>query len=691
MAGSEWRDDAITSRRDDAFGRTAYADRAAELIARSHTWDSSTVFGLTGSWGSGKTSLVAMIVESLKESHPDWVIARFTPWAASDVGSLLGEFYSSLTEALPKRKGVNVRKALGKLALVSAPAATVIPYAGESVKQFMTMAGEGLVSSPSWDTSFEEATARLKDLSAPVLVIADDIDRLQSDELWTLLKVVRLLGRFPGVQYLLAYDEETLFGTLSGADDSVALGERFMEKIVQYPIAVPPLLDKQLITRLDGGLESALADAGRREVNSARLSRIVDVFRSQLATPRSIDRFLAQVRHYLPMLPPDEIDDADLIILTLLRVAFPRVFRRLPSHKKELISGRTDELKRGAAGVEFEPFAVEVLLEGMDARGAADATTLLEVLFPKLKTKSGMAYGDSDKFRMANERYFDRYISMSIPAHDVSDAQVTEALQALPQGDASPLWSLLTGDQEIALLSIGKAQEVTLSSWTEDQRLELVSLLARASREMSNEPSMIFSVLERSILWISGLLGSIEAAAPSDVLSALAPAEPATRFQIVDRAIGKMEGGVPSWLQGVSESVAEEAVDLFAENLALGDEAVEEPLGYYANVAIRYGFATQLRKRVTDLLSTGETGLADLAARMVGTRTLLGTGMDRELGDIDRETWERIAPQVDDPWYGLSRLDDVDRANLSWANRKRFVQGRLAKPNTLGDPLPVEK
>src|SRR3954451_9207562 len=71
VAGSEWRDDAISSRREDAFGRTAYADRAAELIARSHTWDSSTVFGLTGSWGSGKTSLVAMIVESLKESHSD--------------------------------------------------------------------------------------------------------------------------------------------------------------------------------------------------------------------------------------------------------------------------------------------------------------------------------------------------------------------------------------------------------------------------------------------------------------------------------------------------------------------------------------------------------------------------------------------------------------------------------------------
>ena len=39
---------------------------AAELIARAHSFDTSVVFGLSGPWGSGKTSLVNMIVQDLE-------------------------------------------------------------------------------------------------------------------------------------------------------------------------------------------------------------------------------------------------------------------------------------------------------------------------------------------------------------------------------------------------------------------------------------------------------------------------------------------------------------------------------------------------------------------------------------------------------------------------------------------------
>ena len=41
-----------------------------------------------------------MIVEQLQEQDANWCIARFTPWATSDVAGLLGEFYSCLAEAL---------------------------------------------------------------------------------------------------------------------------------------------------------------------------------------------------------------------------------------------------------------------------------------------------------------------------------------------------------------------------------------------------------------------------------------------------------------------------------------------------------------------------------------------------------------------------------------------------------------
>nr|WP_198165483.1 P-loop NTPase fold protein [Nocardia fusca] len=50
-----------------------------------------------------------MIEEALKNISADvetdahgWTVAHFTPWAASDVDSLIIEFYTAIASALPK-------------------------------------------------------------------------------------------------------------------------------------------------------------------------------------------------------------------------------------------------------------------------------------------------------------------------------------------------------------------------------------------------------------------------------------------------------------------------------------------------------------------------------------------------------------------------------------------------------------
>jgi predicted KAP-like P-loop ATPase len=92
-----WPDSPIRSQAEDQFNRTPYAVQAAELIANAHTWDESVVFGLTGAWGAGKTSMLAMIEEELRRNHKQWRVARFSPWATGSVDGLLGDFFTTLT------------------------------------------------------------------------------------------------------------------------------------------------------------------------------------------------------------------------------------------------------------------------------------------------------------------------------------------------------------------------------------------------------------------------------------------------------------------------------------------------------------------------------------------------------------------------------------------------------------------
>lgn len=343
-----WSDEPIVSEDEYDLGRVPYAAQAARLITESDPSRSSIVFGLTGAWGSGKTSMLNMIQEEIEKTCPAWQIARFAPWATSDLDGLLGDFYASLSAALPPNKARRLRKSLGSLAQVAAPAAKAIPWVGASVATATKMAGEALVKQEPWDKAFRRAEQELLAPETPILLIADDIDRLQSAELLGLLKVVRLLGRFKGVHYLLAYDEATLFQTLSESDliggesDAAA---RFLEKIVHYPFVVPPLLETQLIDRLDAGIDKAVADTGRRPLASERLGVLRKVYLSQLSTPRAIDRYLAQLRHHLPLVNQNEINDEDVVILTLLRTAFPVLYARLPQWRDELIAGHTDELE----------------------------------------------------------------------------------------------------------------------------------------------------------------------------------------------------------------------------------------------------------------------------------------------------------------------------------------------------------
>lgn len=63
MNEAAWTDDPLDSAVDDTLGRQPYARQAADLIHNTHTFETSVVFGLSGPWGSGKSSLINMIVE----------------------------------------------------------------------------------------------------------------------------------------------------------------------------------------------------------------------------------------------------------------------------------------------------------------------------------------------------------------------------------------------------------------------------------------------------------------------------------------------------------------------------------------------------------------------------------------------------------------------------------------------------
>lgn len=689
---SAWTDEAVQSGKEDTLGRLPYAQRAAELIHTTHSFESSAVFGLSGPWGSGKTSLVNMIVETLQEAHPNWAVARFTPWATSDISGLLGEFYSSLAEVLPKRRGRQVRKALAVTASVAAPAANLIPLAGGAASQGVRMAGEALAKSPSWQAAFNMASSELKELKKPILVVVDDIDRLHVDELMALLKVVRLLGRFDGVQYLLAYDDETLYRSMT-ASSAVTVhdgsAERFMEKIVQYPLFVPPLLRHQQITRLNTGLAQVMreqVDGGGS--SDRRLSSLLDCFVDLLTTPRAVDRYIAQLQHHIPLLPPDEVDDEDVALLTLIRVSFPAQFNSLPRYRNELVSGHTGELKRDSRSFEYEQFDIEPLLKVVPVERRDTARELLVALFPKVRAKSQISVNGSQRRQsVQHEEYFDRYFAMGILDHDVSDATVSAAVTAAIAGDADPLKKLLVGTpDEIRGLVLSKCITPSNQPTTDTSRLKLVEVLAEISNELPAEDTGPFSDLDQILGWVGNTLVGLERDTPTEAVRDVLWRfdGPVLRIRAWRRVENNVErayrSATPTWFDQLTAALVEEASDNFLEHLKQGDDAPEgSGVGYQVHFVLRHE-GDLFREAVRKLIESGAVHVSVLASRLTSTRTSVGITPDWHLSpDFEQETFNQLAPPGDDPWYD-EPVQDVDTRDLSWANRRKFAAGRVDQP-----------
>ena len=98
-----YRGDApITSLAEDRLGRARFASQIAAAVTNWRE-DRGLVIGLYGPWGSGKTSILNMVEESLSDAteKPGPEVLRFNPWEWSGQENLQRIFFTEIGAKLP--------------------------------------------------------------------------------------------------------------------------------------------------------------------------------------------------------------------------------------------------------------------------------------------------------------------------------------------------------------------------------------------------------------------------------------------------------------------------------------------------------------------------------------------------------------------------------------------------------------
>ena len=238
---------------DEALGLTSYAEVLQEFVARC---DTPITIALQGDWGSGKTSLMNLIRESLdQDKEGRYKTVWFNTWQYAQFNSsdtLALSMMSYFIDNLAPSDG-NAAKAAKKVLHVARAlavgGASVIGQA-DTVKTFITETqGETADADPSRALKnlkeritkvVEETVAN--DTVDRVIVFIDDIDRLVPVKAIELLEALKIFLDIDRCVYLIACDYSVVVTGLKekfGVDEVGLQGKSFFDKIIQVPFKMP--------------------------------------------------------------------------------------------------------------------------------------------------------------------------------------------------------------------------------------------------------------------------------------------------------------------------------------------------------------------------------------------------------------------------------------------------------------------
>ena len=127
-------------------------------------------------------------------------------------------------------------------------------------------AGEAL-SSVSIDDLKKRVGELLRKANRRVVIVMDDIDRLDKAEMQAIFRLIKLTGDFENTAYILAFDEKMVAAAIgekyaSSSGNSYDAGTNFLEKIVQVPLHLPPAAPEALRQYCFGLVDEALNESG---------------------------------------------------------------------------------------------------------------------------------------------------------------------------------------------------------------------------------------------------------------------------------------------------------------------------------------------------------------------------------------------------------------------------------------------
>lgn len=447
---------------DDILGRGYFAKRLGETILSIDTKDTITI-GLYGKWGSGKTSIINLVLKEIDNKvldNPEIekpLVIRFAPWNFTNNQNLIVQFFKQLRSELKIKDYAGFSRGLGE-ALESYSGAIelaqAIPIVGEHIsivkmiiesvsKRLKNKSDDGIVSTKN------KVIEQLQKKDKKIIVIIDDIDRLSNEQIRMVFQLVKEVASLPNIIYLLAMDKEVVARALTQVQNCE--GEEYLEKIVQVPFAIPRLDKDKVLNLFSYKIDGMLDKKEEAKVDKEYLGKVYwRCIYPYINTIRDVNRIMNTLQ-FRYRLVAEEVNFVDMLAITVIQVMKPKIYYWILENEKKICGGSS----YGGVVHNEQDNKKKQYAEELVNIGGVEALDVITALFPKLDKEVNHNYEVvSDDVlrkdqRIADPDRFKIYFSLDISDIWISNSMLVRSIKEMNEYELQDLLSQLNKSKKI--------------------------------------------------------------------------------------------------------------------------------------------------------------------------------------------------------------------------------------------------
>lgn len=324
LEDNAWEDGNI-----DLFNRQPAAKRIATLVTESST-SKSFAIGVCADWGDGKSSFIQMIKHEIPK-NPSHIIIDFSPWFSQNPNQIISQFFELFQSKLsPYHLSLS-----RKLAHYSQSLSTLT---GNFLMSTLSEANDLFNEKESIEEERESINKVLRKIDKKIIVFIDDVDRLDSEEVMEILRLIRNSANFYNLFFIVAFDREYVKSAISQVNSHNV--DQYLEKIFQLELR-PPAFDKAVIKQELFRLLFERFPSMEEEIKSAiygssnSIEELQAFFGNDITSDNLVDYFILNLRDVVRFVNlftanfthlANEVVFTEFFYVQLIHLKYPQIY-----------------------------------------------------------------------------------------------------------------------------------------------------------------------------------------------------------------------------------------------------------------------------------------------------------------------------------------------------------------------------